>query len=349
MSLCGNKIPVLCNQENFLLRGNNYKVKQALPNCHIVFKGGKKTILDRGRPANGMFIAIPDKFNGSIQDVSPQHWRLQAVILKCDNSNILVINSYFPTDPATVRLNEAELEEIFATIEEVIDSNQFSSLMWCGDINADFMRKSGHVRAVNVFVEKLGLVRAWDRFEVDFTHVHEASETSSVATIDHFFWSENLDESVAEAGVIHSVENPSDHCPIYCVIDSYKINQNETKASGSVPKPSWRQASEDDKIVFKKTITENLSKIEVPAAASECKNVKCDDPTHKKVIDDYTEAVLEVMNNAAHATLPVPSSKKSTQRIIPGWNEDVKPFKEMSRFWAAIWKSAGKPFNNGLH
>ena len=134
---------MLSNQENFLLRGNNYKVKQALPNCHIVFKGGKKINLNKGRPANGMFIAIPDKFNGSIRDVSPEHWRLQAVILKCENSNILVINSYFPTDPATIRLNEAELEEIFATIEEVIDSNQFSSLIWCGDINADFTRKSG--------------------------------------------------------------------------------------------------------------------------------------------------------------------------------------------------------------
>ena len=79
MTLCGNKIPVLSNQENFLLKGNNYKVKQALPNCHIIFKGGKKQNLDRGRPSNGMFIAIPDRFNGSVLDVSPEHWRLQAV------------------------------------------------------------------------------------------------------------------------------------------------------------------------------------------------------------------------------------------------------------------------------
>ena len=97
MSLCGNKIPVLCNQENFLLRENNYKVRQALPGCHIIFKGAKKVNLDKGRPANGMFLAIPDKFNGSILDVSPNHWRLQAVILKCNKSSILVINSYFPT------------------------------------------------------------------------------------------------------------------------------------------------------------------------------------------------------------------------------------------------------------
>jgi hypothetical protein len=76
MLLSGNRIPVLCNQENFLLRENNFKVRQALPNCHIVFKGARKNQLNTGRPANGMFIAIPDKFNGCVRDVSPENWRL---------------------------------------------------------------------------------------------------------------------------------------------------------------------------------------------------------------------------------------------------------------------------------
>ena len=125
--LCGDKIPVICNQENFLLRGNSYKVQKALPNCHILFKSAKKENLDKGRPANGMFIALPMTYNSSILDVSPEHWRLQAAILKADKSDLLIINSYFPTDKALLRIDEAELEEIFAAIEEVIDNNKFSS------------------------------------------------------------------------------------------------------------------------------------------------------------------------------------------------------------------------------
>ena len=30
--------PILCNQGNFLLKGNNYKIKQCLPNARVIFK-----------------------------------------------------------------------------------------------------------------------------------------------------------------------------------------------------------------------------------------------------------------------------------------------------------------------
>ena len=59
-----------------------------------------------------------------------------------------------------------------------------------------------------------------------------------------------------------------------------------------------------------------------------------------------------MINKAAHDCLQtpaVPSAKKSNQKRIPGWNDEVKPYKEMSRFWASVWKSAGRPINNGLH
>ena len=31
--------PILCNQENFLLKGNNYKITQCLPNARVIFRG----------------------------------------------------------------------------------------------------------------------------------------------------------------------------------------------------------------------------------------------------------------------------------------------------------------------
>ena len=72
---------------------------------------------------------------------------------------------------------------------------------------------------------------------------------------------------------------------------------------------------------------------------------------HKTGIDDYVEKVLQAVNNAAHECLPVPKYNASScnKKTIAGWNSDVKPYKEMSQFWAAIWKSAGRPLNNGLH
>ena len=78
-NICGDKIPVLCVQEHFLLRGNSYIIQKALPNCHILFKSAVKVDQNYGRPKNGMFMAVPDKFKERISDVSPTHWRVQAV------------------------------------------------------------------------------------------------------------------------------------------------------------------------------------------------------------------------------------------------------------------------------
>ena len=48
-----------------------------------------------------MFIAIPDVIKQQVKDVSPAHWRFQAIILSTSRNSILLINSYFPTDPKT--------------------------------------------------------------------------------------------------------------------------------------------------------------------------------------------------------------------------------------------------------
>ena len=36
-------------------------------------------------------------------------------------------------------------------------------------------------------------------------------------------------------------------------------------------------------------------------------------------------------------------------KVVSGWNDEVKPFKEKAMFWNAIWVLAGKSINNVLH
>ena len=115
-SIVGNKIPIFCNQENFILRGNSYKINQALPGFYPIIKPAVKNVLDKGRPRNGMFVAVPDKFKNVVNDVSPDFWRLQAVKVQCGSTNFLLINSYFPVDPRTVMNDDPDLSE---TIEQL--------------------------------------------------------------------------------------------------------------------------------------------------------------------------------------------------------------------------------------
>ena len=94
----GNKIPIICNQENFILRENSYKLNKALPGFQVLVNPAVKNDLGLGRPKNGMFIAFPNSIKSSVTDVSPGHWRLQAIIVKFRTCKTLLINSYFPVD-----------------------------------------------------------------------------------------------------------------------------------------------------------------------------------------------------------------------------------------------------------
>ena len=183
--------PILCNQENFLLHGNRYKIKQCIPNARIFFKKAVKNSID-GRPKNGMFIAVASEIKELVTDVSPSHWRVQAVIIKANNRKILIINSYFPTDP---RVNSFDTNDLLATlssIDNTLKDNDFDDVIWTGDINTDFDRESYFTKAVDTFVEEKFLMKAWDRFPIDFTHTCEVNEQTYTSTLDHFFWSKRI-------------------------------------------------------------------------------------------------------------------------------------------------------------
>ena len=91
--IIGENIPILCNQENFVLRGNSHKIVQTLPNFHCFINPANKDSLDKGRAQNGMFIAVPKLIQNQVTDESPGFWRIQAVTIFNSSSTILLINS----------------------------------------------------------------------------------------------------------------------------------------------------------------------------------------------------------------------------------------------------------------
>ena len=67
----GSKIPILCNQEHFILRGNSYKLKKALPDSYVIINPAEKLTHCQGRARGGLFISVPNYFKNNIQDISP--------------------------------------------------------------------------------------------------------------------------------------------------------------------------------------------------------------------------------------------------------------------------------------
>ena len=93
-------IPILCNQENFVLKGNTYLIRKAMDNFHIFPKPSKKDNFE-GRPVNGMFVAVPKSLRSKAKDISPSNDRIQAILIDTNDGELMVINVYFPTDPKT--------------------------------------------------------------------------------------------------------------------------------------------------------------------------------------------------------------------------------------------------------
>ena len=76
------------------------------------------------------------------KDVSSPHWRIQAITISLPNNRILLINSYFPTDP---RINDFDTTDLLSTlnaIDNTFQNNEYDNIIWVGDINADFLRKT---------------------------------------------------------------------------------------------------------------------------------------------------------------------------------------------------------------
>ena len=195
-------------------------------NHFLGFNPAIKETHDKGRAKNGMFIALPNFMKSQIEDISPGYWRLQAIIIKTGNQRLLLINSYFPTDPSTIRFDDAELMETLEYIRKIFDDNQFSSVIWAGDINCDFIRKTGHVNMIDNFITEMALIKSWENFPIDFTRCQENENATFFSTLDHFFWNENLSSSIVDAGVLHSPDNGSDHSPIYCVLKGHNVQKD---------------------------------------------------------------------------------------------------------------------------
>ena len=224
-----------------------------------------------------------------VTDISPSHWRIQAAIFKTKNSEIKIINSYFPQDSKFPTNIDPELDEFIAVINSLLMNYKFDDVIWMGDINADFCRNTKHVWRIETYLNDTKLVKAWDSFQIDFTHEFEKDKTIFTCSINHFFWNEILNNKVLEAGVWHFPDNSSDHSPIYCKIDYECAEEQKERtpmnSSSRAPKVNWDNLTQGQKDDINSNIEERMLNIHIPSCTKECRNVQCQDKEHVGAID----------------------------------------------------------------
>ena len=179
---------------------------------------------------------------------------------------------------------------------------------------------------VDSFITEKSFLKSWSKFPVDFTRSQQNENQFIFSTLDHFFWNEDLDEQIIDAGVLHSSDNDSDHSPIYCVLKSQPVLAEHQNDNLAQDKPSWRKASPEERNDFQNLLNENLTAIEIPASLNNCPNVLCKDNHHCDDADKFMGEILSAIDLSASETLPSKQSFPSNRKkITPGWSDEVKP------------------------
>ena len=355
IDLSGNKIPIFCIQEHFLLRNNLKKISNYFSNHSVISKPAFKNfeVQNKGRPRGGLSIIIPKYLRKSVKIVSCKSWRIQILEINLTKEKYLLINSYFPNDARGVDDNCDELEDCLAQIGSAIQTQNCDNYFLLGDLNAEFLRNSSHVNFVKQFLDRHNMFSVWEDYEIDFTYCFEAEDgISHVKTLDHIATLERSRANVTSAGgVIHHIENLSDHEPIYltyCISNESIKHEREYERKS---KPNWKAASEDQRLEYNDVAFRKLLEINIPESISLCTDPKCKDLTHLSEIDAYMKAVLDDIAEASEETIPKTNSKSKGKNCkeMAGWKDYVEPYQDAAKFWFSIWASAGRPLNTVLH
>ena len=166
--------------------------------------------------------------------------------------------------------------------KNIVARLNFNHLYMVGDINCDFTRDTYHVRLIREFFQEIIFDSLWTEYPVDFTHSYDDQNgVTSTSILDHIVALKRGKEQVVCTGVLHLVENMSDHEPIYAVIKSdyyedKKCYDNEVDIKS---KPKWKDATADQELEYNDLLFRELVSLEFPDAIR-CRDVHCQDKKH---------------------------------------------------------------------
>ena len=347
---------VICSQEHFQLKNCKFRIANSFSaNFELYFKPAVKanSILGRGRPRGGLFIAWKKLHVRKATRLVSDNFRIQAVILEYESCKLLLVNTYFPCDSQKLTLSveeSADLQKLLADISDLKQkhSKKFDTSFILGDLNYDDNRFTGHTQAISNYLEQERLCSVWDSFPVDFTYAFGQSHS----TIDHFLISNTQSNIILEAGAVQDPENMSGHSPIYIKVDLKKANNPPERIKRN-PMLNWSGSTSEQRELYGQHLGNLLSQIlPNPPECLQCDDILCDHAEHLSEIDQVTKELLGAVTDSAwenlETTKGTTGDQASRAHTIPGWNDMVKPYQGEARFWSSLWISAGKPIHSDI-
>ena len=284
----------------------------------------------------------------------PQGWRLQAQVLHLPAARILWINSYLPTDPGpSASWDEAELVSCLAQVEGLLATAVYDECVWAGDLNWSTERNTKFARTMAAFTTRMGLVPVWTHHPVDYTHIH--TDLKSTSTLDHFIVTPRLLPLIEESGVIHRGDNRSRHSPIYLRLQLGALPVRGKKKKTVPPRrPAWSRASEVQLEVYTKQLECKLESLTCKSESLTCNDPHCSIAAHSEAGDSLLLDIITSMIETSHRAIPMSGGGaggpgRASKGGLPGWKEEVEPFRQEAKLWHSRWREEGRPSTGPIH
>lgn len=336
-----NKVDIIFLQETWLVPKNLQRLGQV---HHDYLFHGVSGINDeeilRGRPYGGTAILWHKSHSKSIRKIKLQSKRVCAVTLENENYNVLLLNCYMPCDNFLKTHVQEDFQQACDQVEITMGKYMNHQVIIGGDMNVDFSRKNSHDIYLDNFITRNDMQCGWDldAAECDYTFVDFVNQR--FACIDHFFVSNSITNCVNAVQVIEDPLNLSNHCPIVMDLNLHSVSVHEEPVKKISSKIAWHKVDVNDPVirVYQECVNNHLSKL-VPRSVYTCCDVACESKKHIQELNEWCDDLIDLCL-ASDYIFP---RTRQRGKVIPGWQDEVKVYKDESLFWFNTWKYHNKP------
>uniref|UniRef100_A0A0P4VXS2 Reverse transcriptase domain-containing protein n=1 Tax=Scylla olivacea TaxID=85551 RepID=A0A0P4VXS2_SCYOL len=296
--------------------------------------------LVRGRPHGGAAILWRDSKRFRVTPVPYESKRLCAVRVHLPEQTGLVICVYMPCDDQRSDQNVNEYVNILSDIAVLSLSNDIDFILVGGDFNTDFSRVTPQTRAFVKFIDEYRFYCCDNDALSTVAYTYCSKGNNFKSLIDHFLISDNISNFLQTYTTIDSVNNPSDHIAIKCVLDvtiSYNVENIEHETFERI---CWHKANTEDILRYKELVTGYLLNVPLPEDMLMCRNNMC--TQHEMEIAAFYDHITNALIKASKECIPRTNCGR-VKKIVPGWNDCVEGYFRTALFWHRLWVDSERP------
>ena len=205
-----------------------------------------ENVLIQGRRYGGCSVLHKKSLSANVTCVDMNSKRVCCIRLEMKSFDLYVFNVYFPCDTNN---NEhlQDYNDVLSDISGCMIQHKIDYCVIAGDLNTDLSRlNSGNILSLQSFVDNENLAFVLEKFSDDVQYTFTGIQHNH-SLIDHYIVPQNLLETISQYYTVDSVDNLSDHLPLFCHLSIDDNNVHNEHAFLGKPyvsnKSHWQHAS----------------------------------------------------------------------------------------------------------